>query len=278
MRGIITHPPDYYHSKDLFKSDSEIACSATKDKYSVIHQPLLNIEPKYYIPDELRMMMRITDILIRTLIDDANSKDNYSKITGGHTDNLKILIEAKCSCGVSFKTWKNKAGELEYTSLSSVDKKKILRLLPDELLFGVHEDTLESVIKLWKDFENIYHLITCQTTASISASEVHGIIKQFLCDFLTLVQMKREGYQPKNVTPYLRVLLYHVPHFLQKFGGLSQFSGQSVEKTNDVLKNICQTKSNKLDATKDDRLVRKRIENAHMNVAQRTRRKYTKTI
>ncbi|KAL4223221.1 hypothetical protein ACF0H5_016693 [Mactra antiquata] len=122
---MLSYLHDYYHSKDLFRSVSEIinlACSATKDKYGVIHQPLLNIEPKYYIPDELHMMMRITDILIRNLFDDANSKDNYSKITGGHTDNLKILIEAICSCGVSFKTWINKACELEYTSLSGVDK------------------------------------------------------------------------------------------------------------------------------------------------------------
>ena len=72
--------------------------------------------------------------------------------------------------------------------------------------------------------------------------------------------MKREGYHSKNVTPYLHVLLYHTPFFVGKYGSLSKFSGQAVEETNDILKYIHQTKSNKLDATRDALALKKRME------------------
>ena len=93
--------------------------------------------------------------------------------------------------------------------------------------------------------------------------------------FLEIGKMKREGYQPKNITPYLHVLLYHIPFFVGKHGSLSKFSGQAVEKTNDILKHIHQTKSNKLDATRDALVVRKRMEEGY-NDGFRKKRKYEK--
>ena len=62
-----------------------------------------------------------------------------------------------------------------------------------------------------------------------------------------------------GVYPYLHTLLYHVPYFFSKYGSLSQFTGQGVEKTNDIIKQIHQSKSNKLDATADALLTRKRL-------------------
>lgn len=73
--------------------------------------------------------------------------------------------------------------------------------------------------------------------------------------FLEPGKKKREGYQPSNVTPYLHILLYHVPFFVSKYGSLSKFTGQGVEKTNDIIKQIHQSKSNKLDATAEFKAV-----------------------
>ena len=47
---------------------------------------------------------------------------------------------------------------------------------------------------------------------------------------------KRLGYAPNNVTPYMHCLVYHAPYFIEKHGSLRPFSGQAVEKTNDVVK------------------------------------------
>ena len=235
----------------------------------------MNVETDHYVPDELHMLMRIMDVLIRNLINDAVSKDQFGKITGDATDNLSLLVREIQNCGVSLKTWLSKSGELDYTSLSGADLKKVLKHLPDKLLFYIHGDTREHVVKLWKEFYFIYTLVTDPSSKMFESQEVFAQIQHFMSGFLKIGAMKREGYQPKNVTPYLHVLLYHIPFFVGKYGSLSEFSGQGVEKTNEILKQIHQTKSNKLDATMDALVVRKRME-LGFKEELRAQRKYDK--
>ena len=94
--------------------------------------------------------------------------------------------------------------------------------------------------------------------------------------FLDIGKRKREGYLPKNVTPYLHTLLYHIPFFVSQYGSLAKFSGQGVEKTNDAIKHIHQSKSNKHDPTSDALRVRKRIELGNRSDITREKRKYDK--
>ena len=35
-----------------------------------------------------------------------------------------------------------------------------------------------------------------------------------------------DGYQQKNVTPYIHILVYHVPHLISLYGNIKQFSCQ----------------------------------------------------
>jgi len=44
-----------------------------------IHPPLLNVEPSAIILDELHLMLRIGDVLIRNLILYAHSRDHHSQ-------------------------------------------------------------------------------------------------------------------------------------------------------------------------------------------------------
>ena len=162
-RGNITLALDHYHREELRRSVSEIktlAASASKQKYGVKHAPLLEIEVDHFVPDELHLFMRIMDVLLRNLIDDAFSKDHFAKINGNATDNVILLVKAIQACGVIFRTWSTKSGDLEWTSLSGSDLKKVLTNLPDKLLFCIHDDTTESVKQLWKDFVVIYAKIT----------------------------------------------------------------------------------------------------------------------
>ena len=79
--------------------------------------------------DELHLLMRDMDVLLRNIIDDAKSKDEYAKITGQSTDNLSLLVKAIQGCGVTFKTWVSKSGELDWTSLCGSDVKKVYRAI-----------------------------------------------------------------------------------------------------------------------------------------------------
>ena len=37
-----------------------------------------------------------------------------------------------------------------------------------------------------------------------------------------------EGFQKKNVTPYMHCMVFHVPEMLKKYKNLRQFSGQGM--------------------------------------------------
>lgn len=277
-RGTITHDWNYYHKDTLFRTVAEMKklSESTKVQYGVKHTPLLNIELDHYIPDELHLLLRVMDVLLRNLIDDALSKDISAKIRGGATDNFEILVKAIKSCGVSFKHWRNKVGEIEWTSLCGNDMKRVLRELPDKLVFCLHEETTENVVKLWKDFGSIYHTISTQNASPFVGIQVFDNIKRWMQDFLQLGELKLEGYLPRNITPYLHTLLYHVPYFLQEHGSLIRFTGQGVEKTNDIVKQIHHTKSSKQDSTRDALLVRKRLELGYQTNMDRQKRKYVK--
>lgn len=69
-----------------------------------------------------------------------------------------------------------------------------------------------------------------------------------------------EGYSKSTITPYIHLFVYHVPKFLVGNGGIKIFTGQGVEKTNDVVRGIYHKKCNKHDACKDSLLVLKRLD------------------
>lgn len=55
----------------------------------------------------------------------------------------------------------HKSGTYDWTSLIGSDKKKLLHLLPTQLESRdiLFPETKETVIKIWRDFESLYHLI-----------------------------------------------------------------------------------------------------------------------
>ena len=74
----------------------------------------------------------------------------------------------------------------------------------------------------------------------------------------------------------MHCLLYHVPAFVERFGGIGNYSGQGVEKMNDQIKLIHQRRSNKFDQTMDDLKIRKRMEYSLDASCERIKQKYSK--
>lgn len=54
-----------------------------------------------------------------------------------------------------------------------------------------------------------------------------------------------------RVTPYIHIMAAHIPWFFEKYSAVKMFTGQDVEKNNDVARSIVLRKSNKLDSTGD---------------------------
>ena len=69
------------------------------------------------------------------------------------------------------------------------------------------------------------------------------------------------GYEKARITPYMHILLYHVPRFIKDDNSFKSFTGQGIEKINDVVRSIYHNKSNRHDARKEAIQALRRIDN-----------------
>ena len=117
------------------------------------HLPLLKIDPDNIIPDELHLLLRITDVLTENLISAAKTNDRM------HNKRIKLLegpmvtavIESIRSCHISFDVWETDGPRaFECTSLMGTDKKKLLKSLPPKLIYCQPASFSHEVKKLWE--------------------------------------------------------------------------------------------------------------------------------
>lgn len=80
---------------------------------------------------------------------------------------------------------------------------------------------------LWDTFKKIYELLW--SSKNMDEQEIKDFTEKAK-NWITLFTLL---YQTKNVTPYMHVLVAHVPKLLKDFGSLAKFSQQGLEKLND---------------------------------------------
>ena len=73
-----------------------------KNDFGVYAQPLISIEPEHILIDELHLLLRIWDKLLRNLILDTKTLDDKNAVHGEKSDFLGQLTEKIKGCGVSF--------------------------------------------------------------------------------------------------------------------------------------------------------------------------------
>ncbi|XP_028516288.1 uncharacterized protein LOC114575505 [Exaiptasia diaphana] len=282
-RHDMSKPEKFYLQEENARTLNKIKEDYKTRKLSCEHQPLLDIELDNIVIDELHLMLRVTDVLTKNLVTEAiewDTKENLNKApsqrTNTHLDQLKEVIN---SCGVSFNVWEKKNGDgkgsgiYDFTSLMGSDKKLLLESLPSKLKGIIKPTTSDTVIKLWKDFGELYGIINAKITSDTDISKYFKKATQWISLF-TSIGGTSTGYQKARVTPYMHGMVYHVPHFMRKHTGVKQFTGQGVEKNNDDCRRIHLQKSNKWDAAKDVLLVSKRLE--ALASYERTPRSYLK--
>ncbi|XP_028410462.1 uncharacterized protein LOC114533075 [Dendronephthya gigantea] len=265
------------------RSIEDIKECALKGHFSCQFQPLLNIKLENVVLDELHLMLRITDVLTKSLINQAlewDIKDNIPKAPKNRSNqHLTDLVRSINECGVTFNVWEKKnadgkgSGVYDFTSLMGADKKLLLKHLPEKLKNCIEATHSDAVISLWKDFSHIYQMVN---EPNPSASHIDELFKQASAWVKLFVSLSGvvEGCGKKQITPYMHCLVYHVPNFMQKHGGIKKFTGQGVEKKNDDVRKFHLTKSNKWDAPKNVLLVGKRLQVT--SEQERTTRSYYK--
>jgi len=113
-----------------------------------VRRRLINIDPDHVIPDELHLLLRITDRLIENLISGAKASDRTRDPLQGPM--MQRLIAAIRSCGVSFYIKSVSRDNIEFTSLTGSDRKKMLKLLPPKIYQCQPSNYYKKVKALWE--------------------------------------------------------------------------------------------------------------------------------
>ena len=157
-----THTTDAIPSIRLW-ADTIRACAnkpsnaPASDRLGIKHQPLLEIEPSQIIPDELHLLLRIGDVLVRNLIFEVVTAARQQRRSPQFLlSSLRQVEAAAAACGITFKIWEVKdqdgkgSGKYDSTSLMGTDMKKMLRLLPDSFDELLRAEVAGLTAQIWK--------------------------------------------------------------------------------------------------------------------------------
>ena len=137
----------------------------------------------------------------------------------------------------------------DWTSLLGTDKKILLEASPDKLKTCLHPQTSDAVVKVWKGFGHIYGIVN-HWAPDKDPNDFFTQAKEWISDFLML-NGKSEGYERRRITPYMHIMVTHIPKFLEMYKTLKIFTGQGVERHNDMARGVIVRKSNKWDSAGD---------------------------
>ena len=105
----------------------------------------------------------------------------------------------------------------------------------------VQPQTCGTVKEIWQKFSILYGTITYNKP---TIEMINEKAKEWVDLFLSL-RYKIDGYRKKNVMPYMHIMVYHISKFLELYKTVKFFSGQGVERNNDLARNIVLNKSQK---------------------------------
>lgn len=137
-------------------------------------------------------------------------------------------------------------------SMAQIEK-KLLQLLPSQLETKdiLFPETKEMVVKIWRHFDTLCHLINSGSEEDGDLSlDVFETSKEFVEHFCSLAG-NRIGYNKARVTPYMHAFCYHVACFIKNYKSFKRFTGQAVEKNNDDAKRIFFQKSKERGSARD---------------------------
>lgn len=181
----------------------------------------------------MHLFLRISDVFINLLTLELRRLDGIEKakiheLDRGSATNVATyewFLNTKCKISFAWFVGKD-TKSLQWRDLTEPEKLKLFdRINIPELFPAVPQ--AESVQKLWKSFIDIYN--TLRTSSPLCSEEIMNFevrVQTWITLFLSI-------YQSKNVTPYIHILVSHVPEVFHKYGTLSPFTQQGLEKLND---------------------------------------------
>ncbi|XP_066923203.1 uncharacterized protein [Clytia hemisphaerica] len=234
--------------------------------------PILeNVPIEHYCVDELHLLLRVTDRLEDGLFHSILDMDEKN----GNTEIQSKLVSAMKGIGITLKFWMNKKNKVEWTSLMGNDKKRMLAKLPDHFDEFLPKNQVAPTRQLWKAFEELYMIMN---RPELTPAEIDDFELKAIAWVYKLKKMNGCGYDwSYPVTPYIHIMVKHVPDVLRKYKTLRIFSGQGVEKKNDEFRKFFHSKINRRDACVDLLGVEKRLQMLQDGGFERQKRAYHQT-
>ena len=257
-RSDLTKEWDFYHSSDMRRDYTTYCECIMGQKY----QPLIQVDTDHIVPCLLHGLLRIHDVLNGNVILEMVQRDGRAKVDGQPQRFIRDFVELVRSCGVTYNVWEKtdskKNIKHESTSLTGGAKLKVLELLPDKLRKSdlLYEESKEQICCLWEDFLSLFTKVA--HCSSEDAQEVFNQSKSWVENFHNTPS--RFGYSSSRMTPYMHIFCHHFPYYVSMYGGVSKYSGQGMEKLNDIVKFIHHRKTSRWDGEKDALTVGKRTE------------------
>jgi len=195
------------------------------------------IPEENWIPDELHLLLRISDVLITEFFNDLNEDPKVFR----EIHYKKVLTEMK-RIKVHFTFFESKTcrGKFNWTSLMGPAKLTILESF--NVSQFIHGKRGQDIEKLWREFHFLYKFMRRR---ELSDDEISGFATQAKNWVRTFCKSSvgsvnavvEEGLFPRtSVTPYMHVFSQHIPQFMkqlkQKGLSLRLFSTSSLEKKN----------------------------------------------
>jgi len=103
-----------FRSLESIRSNSTYTGRNVHKRKGCKHPPLLDLEPQQLIIDELHLLLRVGDVLLRNVILQAHALDReHANFSGADTGCVGALQQLVRSCGVSFAIHEVRALKLQ---------------------------------------------------------------------------------------------------------------------------------------------------------------------
>jgi hypothetical protein len=205
-----------------------INCNAYNGHHS---PPLFNMIPlDHWVPDELHIMLRITDRLWSLVLHEIKESGYFNDVA------REIIVKEMNRIKVQFQFWQDKDQTWSHTSLMGQDKLKVLQFFDIGKILPLSR--ANAIRMLWNGFYDLYTAIRDPTT---DPKTFKRNAKMWLKLFLTPSTGTPNNenfvqglYRPNDLTPYIHVLVFHIHELMEKHKkfGLKAFSCGPVEKKN----------------------------------------------
>ena len=213
----------------------------SKKRFNVSRAPLFpSIPLTNVVIDNLHLFLRVSDVLLRLLIDEFKRQDSIAaaKKFNGEFDiakykHCKGFEDFVRSLGISdYRFYIGKSSKLlKVRSLTGPEKLKLLSNINiQSLLPSIPPSEGGRIQTLWTDLLQINTFLSkpedalTLTDIDAFAIQARGWVHRFT-----------DVYHANNVTPYIHAMANHVSEFMKLHGSIISFTQHGLEKYNDCM-------------------------------------------